>query len=36
LLERFTALGYDRSKFVKFVQTPDQIGQPGVWSDGIR
>jgi apolipoprotein D and lipocalin family protein len=36
LLSRFQALGYDRTQFVKFVQTPDQIGQPGVWSDGIR
>lgn len=36
LLNRFQALGYDRTQFVKFVQTPDEIGQPGVWSDGIR
>jgi apolipoprotein D and lipocalin family protein len=36
LLARFKALGYDPSAFVKFVQTPDQIGQPGVWSEGIK
>jgi apolipoprotein D and lipocalin family protein len=36
LLGRFQAMGYDRGQFVKFVQTRDQIGQPGVWSDGIR
>jgi apolipoprotein D and lipocalin family protein len=36
LLARFQALGYDASKFVKFVQTPDQIGRPGVWSEGIK
>jgi apolipoprotein D and lipocalin family protein len=35
LLSRFAALGYDRTSFVKFVQTPEQIGQPGVWSDGV-
>ena len=36
LIARFKALGYDTSTFVRFVQTPDQIGQPGVWSDGIH
>ncbi len=36
LLGRFRALGYDSSRFAKFVQTPEQIGQPGVWSDGIQ
>jgi apolipoprotein D and lipocalin family protein len=36
LLQRFQALGYDPSQFRQFVQTPDQIGKPGVWSDGIR
>jgi len=36
LLTRFNALGYDTSKFVKFVQTPEEIGQPGVWSEGIH
>jgi apolipoprotein D and lipocalin family protein len=35
LLGHFRALGYDPSVFVKFVQTPAQIGQPGVWSDDI-
>ena len=36
LLTRFNALGYDTSKFVKFVQTPDEIGQTGVWSEGVH
>ncbi len=36
LLDRFQTLGFDRAGFVKFVQTPDQIGQPGVWSEGIE
>jgi apolipoprotein D and lipocalin family protein len=36
LLQRFQALGYDPSQFKKYVQTPDQIGQAGVWSDGIK
>jgi apolipoprotein D and lipocalin family protein len=36
LLGRFRALGYDTSRFRKFVQTPDQIGQPGFWSDKIK
>jgi len=36
LLGQFRALGYDTGGFVKFVQTPAQIGQPGVWSDGIK
>jgi apolipoprotein D and lipocalin family protein len=36
LLARFQAAGYDASKFRKFVQAPDQIGQPGFWSDGIK
>jgi hypothetical protein len=31
LLGRFAALGYDTAPFVKFVQTAEQIGQPGVW-----
>jgi apolipoprotein D and lipocalin family protein len=35
LLDRFKALGYDTAPFVKFVQLPEQIGQPGFWSDGI-
>ena len=36
LLDRFAALGYDRARFRKIIQTPDQIGQPGFWSDGVR
>ena len=35
LLRRFDALGYDSRKLVKFVQTPEQIGKPGYWSEGI-
>ena len=36
MLRRFAALGYETSKFRRTVQFPDQIGQPGVWSDGIH
>lgn len=36
LLDRFRALGYDPSKFRRFVQFPEQIGKPGFWSDGIK
>jgi apolipoprotein D and lipocalin family protein len=36
LLGHFQALGYDSSKFRKFIQTPAQIGQPGFWSDGVK
>jgi apolipoprotein D and lipocalin family protein len=36
LLERFAALGYDPTRFRKVVQRPEQIGQPGYWSDGIH
>ncbi len=36
LLRRFDALGYDSGKLVKFVQRPEQIGEPGYWSDGIK
>ncbi len=36
LLARFEALGYDKSRFRKFIQTPDQIGQPGFWSDKVH
>lgn len=35
LLARFKTLGYNPVVFVKFIQTPAQIGQPGFWSDGI-
>ena len=35
LLGRFAAAGYDASKFRRIVQLPEQIGQPGFWSDGI-
>jgi apolipoprotein D and lipocalin family protein len=36
LMARFRALGYDTRNFVKFVQSPEQIGQPGFWSDGLK
>jgi len=36
LLARFTAAGYDASQFRRTVQTREQIGQPGFWSDGIK
>jgi apolipoprotein D and lipocalin family protein len=36
LLARFQAVGYDPSKFRKFVQKPEDIGQPGFWSDGVK
>ncbi len=36
LLGRFQALGYDSLKFRKFIQTSEQIGQPGFWSDGVK
>lgn len=35
LLEKFTELGYDSTRFRKVVQFPAQIGAPGFWSDGI-
>ena len=35
LLAGFAAAGYDPSAFRKIVQTPDQIGKPGFWSDKI-
>ncbi len=36
LLARFRALGYQTGSFVKFVQTPDELGRPGFWSTGIH
>jgi apolipoprotein D and lipocalin family protein len=36
LLARFSALGYDKSLFRRLVQTPEQIGKAGFWSDGIN
>jgi len=35
-LTHFQAAGYDPSKLRRVVQTRDQIGQPGFWSDGIH
>jgi apolipoprotein D and lipocalin family protein len=34
-LAKFAALGWDTSKFRRTVQTYDQLGKPGFWSDGI-
>ena len=36
LLNRFESLGYDKTRFVRFVQKPEQLGQPGYWSEGIK
>ncbi len=36
LLNHFAALGYDKTQFLKFVQTPGQIGQAGYWNEGIE
>ena len=36
LLKRFADLGYDPSRFRKFVQRPQDIGRPGYWSDAIK
>ena len=36
LLSRFQALGFDSSKFLKFVQRPEDIGKPGYRSEGIE
>jgi apolipoprotein D and lipocalin family protein len=36
LLQHFAADGYDTTRFRRIIQTPDQIGKPGFWSDGIR
>lgn len=36
LLGRFTALGYDASRFRKVIQLPEQIGMPGFWNDEIH
>lgn len=35
LLARFRAAGYDPARLRKIVQRPEDIGQPGYWSDGI-
>jgi apolipoprotein D and lipocalin family protein len=35
LLAKFQALGYDTAKFRRVVQRPDDVGQPGYWSDNI-
>jgi apolipoprotein D and lipocalin family protein len=36
LLARFDAIGFDSSKFLKFIQYPDDIGKPGYRSKGIE
>jgi apolipoprotein D and lipocalin family protein len=33
---RLAALGYNPLAFRKIIQTPDQIGKPGFWNDGVR
>ncbi len=35
LLFQFKKLGYDTSKFRKLIQSPDQLGAPGFWSEGV-
>jgi hypothetical protein len=35
LLDRFAALGYDKTRFRKIIQLPAQIGMPGFWNDAI-
>jgi apolipoprotein D and lipocalin family protein len=35
LLARFSAVGYDAERFRKVIQTPEQIGRPGFWNEGI-
>ena len=35
LLGRLRDAGYDPGRFLKFVQRPADIGQPGFWSDGV-
>jgi apolipoprotein D and lipocalin family protein len=35
LMAKFRALGWDTSLFRKVVQTPDHVGAPGFWSDGV-
>jgi apolipoprotein D and lipocalin family protein len=35
LKSQFASVGYDVSKFRKFVQIPEQIGKPGYWSEDI-
>lgn len=34
--DHLATLGYDPRKFRKIIQTPDQIGQPGFWNDGVH
>lgn len=35
-LARLAALGYDPQAFRRIIQTPEQIGRPGFWTDGVR
>lgn len=35
LMDEFHKLGWDTSLFRRVVQTPDQVGAQGFWSDGI-
>jgi apolipoprotein D and lipocalin family protein len=36
LMQRFRSVGYEPSRFRKFIQHRDQVGIVGFWSDGIR
>ncbi len=36
LLARFSALGYDTTRFRKVIQLPEQVGMPGFWNEGIE
>ena len=35
LMQRFRSVGYDASRFRKFIQHREQIGQSGFWNDGV-
>ena len=35
LLKKFADAGYQTASFRKIIQSPDQVGQPGFWSDGV-
>jgi apolipoprotein D and lipocalin family protein len=36
LLAIFSSIGYDTSRFLKVIQSEQQVGRPGFWNDGIR
>lgn len=35
LMGKFRDLGWDTTLFRKVIQTPDQVGAPGFWSEGV-